>query len=442
MRSRGAKVADIAILIVAADDGVKPQTEEVIQIIKAAKIPFVVAINKIDKENADIQRTKTELSNHGVQPEEWGGAVPMVEISAKQNLHVDKLLDMLLLVADINAEAIQADPDMPAVGTIIESHKDKHMGPVATILVQSGTLRAGNELVVNDEIYGKVRGMRDYRGANIAAAPPSTPVQIIGFKAAPQVGDILDVAKAAQSQKIDVKAKQTEQTGAERRVAFSSHAHDDHDEEKKTLNLIVKSDVLGSLEAIVGSLDRFKHDEVAVRIVGKGLGNITESDVQNAESSHAVLVGFRVMPTSTAAASIREKELRFERFDVIYGMIDWIKDELEKLLDQEKIITDIGTVKILAIFRTDKKAMTVGGRVETGKLATGAKVRVKRNEEIVGDGVIATLQIGQREVKEVPQGTECGMRYEGKTKIEVADVLEAYTEERKAKKIEFIKPKS
>jgi translation initiation factor IF-2 len=436
MRSRGAKVADLAILIVAADDGVKPQTEEVIQIIKAAKVPYVVAINKMDREGADPKKTMTELSGKGVQPEEWGGDVPMIQVSAKNNLHIDKLLDTLLLVADMHEDDIKADPHMPAVGTVIESNIDKGMGPVATILVQSGTLRKGDILVIGGEIYGKVRAMRKDTGEEITEAGPSVPVQIIGFKIAPTIGDILDLTKSSQATKIDVKQKKTQQTGAERST-ISLSSEDDGETPTKTLNLVVKSDVLGSLEAIIGSFDRFKHKEVGVRIVGKGLGNVSENDVATAEASGATVIGFNVKATTTAEESMREKNITFKQYSVIYEMIDWIKEELEKLLESESIIHDIGNVKILKVFRTDKRAMTVGGRVETGKLKKGAKVRVKRDGEELGKGTLIELQTGLTSVKEVPQGTECGLRYEGKIKIEKGDVLEAYEVETKVRKIEF-----
>ncbi|PIR75361.1 MAG: translation initiation factor IF-2 [Candidatus Magasanikbacteria bacterium CG_4_9_14_0_2_um_filter_42_11] len=436
MRSRGAKVADLAILVVAADDGVKPQTEEVIQILKAAKIPYVVAINKMDKDGADPKRTMTELSGKGVQPEEWGGDVPMVQISAKNNLHIDKLLDTLLLVADMNEDIITADPHMPAVGTIIESHVDKGMGPVATILVQSGTLKKGENLVIGGEIYGRVRAMRKDTGEEIGTAGPSVPAQIIGFKVAPTIGDILDLTKSVGATHIDVKEKKTQQTGAERSTVLWTDTEDD-DGKKRTLNLVIKADVLGSLEAIIGSLDRFKHDEVAVRIVGKGLGNIAENDVATAEGSGATVIGFNVKPTSTAEVSMREKNIAFKQYSIIYDLIDWIRDELEQLLESESIVHEIGNLKVLAVFRTDKKAMTVGGRVETGKVKKSAKVRVMRDGEELGKGVISELQAGHSPVKEVAQGTECGIRYEGKVKIEKGDILEAYEIETKERKLEL-----
>lgn len=437
MRSRGAKVADIAILVVAADDGVKPQTVEVIQIIKAAKIPFVVAINKIDKETADIQRVKTELSQHDIIPEDWGGNVPIVGISAKEKLNIDQLLDVLLLITDMNTETITADPTMPAAGTIIESHVDKGMGPVATVLVQTGTLRKNDPLVVNGEIYGKVRAMKNYKGDNLEEAGPSVPAQIIGFKVAPVVGDILDVSRADQAELIDVKAKRSQQTGAERTTVTQAMPDANDEGGKKTLNLIIKADVLGSLEAIIGSLEKIQHDEVGIKIIGKGLGNITEDDIQKAQAGQGAIVAFDVRANPLIEQNMREQGIPFLQFEIIYDLIDWVKLELEKLLDKEKIVKETGVAKVLAVFREDKQAMTVGARVEDGKIVDAGKVRVKRKGELIGIGKIAQLQTGQQKVKEVPAGVECGVRYEGKVKIEVGDVIEVYTEETKERKIEF-----
>jgi translation initiation factor IF-2 len=436
MRSRGAKVADIAILVVAADDGVKQQTEEVIQIIRAAKVPFVVAINKIDKPAADVQRVKTELSQRNIIPEEWGGDVPMVEISAKEKLNIDKLLDVLLLVADVREENIQADAGIPAVGTIIDSRVDKGTGPVATVLVQAGTLHKGDALVVNGEIYGKVRAMKDHRGKEITEAGPSVPVQIIGFKVAPEVGDILDVSLAGTAETINLREKRTRQTGAEQ-TAVAQVVSEDDENKKKMLTVVVKADVLGSLEAIVGSLDKIRHDEVGVKIVGKGLGNINDDDVKKAMASNATVVGFKVNPAGNAGEMMRDNSVPFARYDVIYDLINWVKAELEKMLDQEKIVTEIGNLKVLAIFRTDKGAMTIGGRVEEGKLKKDCFARVKRAKEIIGTGKIISCQSGSQQVKEVPGGSECGLRFEGKIKVEVDDVLEFYTEESKVRKIIF-----
>jgi len=438
MRSRGATVADIAILIVAADDGVKPQTKEAIQIIKAAKLPFVVAINKIDKDTADVMKTKTELANSGVQPEEWGGTIPMIEISAKENLNIDVLLDMILLVADLHEDDIQADVHTLAVGTIIESHLDKNMGPVATVLVQAGTLKKGDPLVVNGEIYGKVRAMRDDHGKNIDDAGPSVPAQIIGFKVAPEMGDILDVASVDSAEKIDVKQKRNEQTGAVKQTVINAHSDQEHEEKKKTLNLVIKADVLGSLEALIGSLQKMRHDEVGIKIVGKGLGNITETDVNKAEAAHATIIGFNVQATPIAEDSMREHKITFLRYTVIYDIINWAKEALTSLLDEKVIITELGQMNVLAIFRTDKKAMTVGGLITEGKIEKGSLVRIMRDKEQIGEGVISTCQIGQQSVKSIPAGSEGGIKYEGKTKIEVGDTIEAYKEESQIRELELI----
>lgn len=438
MRSRGAKVADIAIMIVAADDGVKPQTEEVIKIIKAAKLPFVVAINKIDKEGADPTRVRTDLSKYDILCEEWGGQIPMVEISAKQKLNIDKLLDVLLLVADINADKIKADPTEPAIGTIIESHVDKGMGSVATVLVQSGTLKINDPIVVNNEIYGKVRAMKDYKNENIKIAGPSVPVQIVGFKVAPEVGDILDISRASTAEMINVKQKKMQQTGSERTTVISTF-DEEEDKKAKNINLVIKTDVLGSLEAIVGSLQKLKHEEVGVKIVGKGLGNITEDDVHKAMVDNGIVIGFHVNATRSAEEMMRDNNVPFKKYEVIYDLINWVREELEKMLDSEKIVTERGIVKILAIFRTDKNAMTIGGRVEDGKVLRECLVRIKREGQIIGTGKITQCKVGPQDMKEVTAGTECGMRYEGKEKIEEGDVLEVYTEESKARKIVFEK---
>ena len=434
MRGRGAKVADIAVLVVAADDSVKPQTVEAINIIKAVKLPVVVAINKIDKEGADAKKVRADLSQHGIQAEEWGGEVPMVEISAKQNLNIDKLLDVLLLVADLRAEDIKANPDRAAAGTVIEAHVDKGEGPVATILVQTGTLKLNDPLVVNGEIYGKVRAMKNYNGENLQKAPPSCPVRILGFKVAPQVGDILDVGSAATATGINIKEKRNKQSGAEKKV-ISASADAEEEEKKKVLNLVIKTDTLGSLEAIIGSLEKIKNDEVGVRIIGKGLGNITADDVAKAETAHAIIFGFNVSPATIAQNMIQDKNIQFLQFSVIYNLLDFVKAELKKLLNPEKIVIELGKLRVSDIFRTARGSMIVGGRVEDGKLKKDANARVRRGGEIVGMGKLAQLQSGKQTVNELPEGNEGGLQFDGKLKLEIGDVLEAFTEEEKEKKL-------
>lgn len=434
MRSRGAKVADIAILVVAADDGVKPQTVEAINIIKAAKLPVIVAINKIDKPAADAQKVRSEVSQYGLIPDDWGGEVPMIEISAKNNLNIDKLLDSILLLAELNASSIKADATRAAAGTVIEAHVDKGQGPVATVLVQTGTLKVNDPLVVNGEIYGKVRAMKNYRGEDIKTAVPSTPVRILGFKLAPRVGDVLDVGSVGEATEINLKNKRVQNTGAEQRPVVST-GDTEADEARKTFNIVIKTDVLGSLEAITASLEKIKNDEVSVKVVGKGLGNITADDVSLAAATGAQVFGFNVATSSLANEMMGNTGVVFKQFKIIYDLFDYVKEELEKLLNPELIVTELGNLKVMAIFRTDKGYMIVGGRVEMGKLQKDCKVRVKRNKEIIGKGALSHLQTGKQEVKEIPEGTECGVQFDGKLRLEVGDILEAYKEEKKEKKL-------
>ncbi len=434
MRSRGARIADIAILVVAADDGVMPQTVEAINIIQAAKLPMIVAINKIDKPEANVEKVKTELSQRNIVPEEWGGKVPMVSISAKDGTNIPDLLDTILLVAEMETENIKAVPGRAAVGTVIESHVDKGEGPVATILVQAGTLNRGDALVVNNQIYGTVRAMRDYTGADVSAAEPSTPVKILGFKSAPQVGDILDVSQRKSATKV----KKTRGSGAKPPVTQQAAAAENEDDgKKKVLNIVIRADVLGSLEAITNSIEKFQHEEVAVKVVSKGLGNITETDVDKAQGSGAQIFAFHVQVPATAKELAGTKEVKVKKFEVIYALLEYIEDELQKLLPSEKIVTEHGTAQVLAIFRTDKSGMTVGCKITSGKFVKGAKIRVTRGEYQEGIGVAESLQIGTSKESEVHEGTEFGMRFDGKTKVHVDDILEAYTEEIKERKIAF-----
>ncbi|EKD43728.1 MAG: hypothetical protein ACD_72C00154G0001, partial [uncultured bacterium] len=319
-------------------------------------------------------------------------------------------------------------------GTVIEAHVDKGQGPVATVLVQTGTLKVNDPLVVNGEIYGKVRAMKNYRGDNMTEAKPSTPVRILGFKLAPRVGDILDVGSVATATEINLKTKRVEQMGAEQRPIAA--AGDTEAEEKhKSFNLVIKADVLGSLEAITSSLEKIQNEEVGVKVVGKGLGNITADDVSLASATGSVVVGFNVSTTSVAVEMMHNTGVQFKQFKVIYDLLNYAKDELEKLLNPEVKVIELGNLKIMGIFRTEKGYMIVGGRVEMGKLQKDCKVRVKRDKEIIGKGALSHLQTGKQEVKEVPEGTECGVHFDGKLKLEVGDVLEAYKEEKIVKKL-------
>ncbi len=440
MRSRGAKVADIAILVVAADDGVQPQTKEAINIIKSARLPFIVALNKMDKPDANPDRVKGQLAELDLVPEDWGGKTVVVPVSARAMTNIDKLLDMVILTADVEQDRIRANPDRPAIGTVIESHVDPGAGPVATVLVQSGTLRPGDTLGVRGVHEGRVRSMQDWEGKMAAKAPPSMPVQILGWKEAPAVGDIMEVPADPKTLR---KLKSTETSSrATEEVAAIKHAPAETSEDgKRVLNLIVRADVLGSLEAILGMLDTIRHEDVAVKVIGKGLGHITETDVLNAEAAQAVIMGFNARPNATAESLARDKNVDVREYSIIYRLFEDVLAELRKMLPSETIVTELGQFEVLALFRKSDEGQIVGGKVKGGKLLPKAKLRVKRlpagrqaaEMEYVGEGEIGALQIGRSDVKEVFGGQECGLQFKGRVKLEVGDLLEAYTEEKKAR---------
>ncbi len=439
MRSRGAKVADIAILVVAADDGIQPQTKEAINIIKAAKLPFVVAINKIDKEGANLEKVKSQLAENDLVPEDWGGKTICVPVSAKAKTNIDQLLDMLLLVRDIEKDHITANPNRPAIGTIIEAHIDKGAGPVSTVMVQTGTLKVGDSVGIKGVLFGKVRAMKTWDGKNVKVAPPSTPVQILGLKAAPSVGDILEVpadVKSLQALRPQAKAK----TGVEEMsVTHKQSAVQKDGEEsevKPSLNLVLKADVLGSLEALIGMIEKIDNPYVRVQIVAKGLGNLTDSEVLRAEATGAFIALFNVKPTASANSIAREKHVEVGTYTVIYKLFDEVVEKLKILIPAEKVYTELGTLKVLGLFKKLTKGIVLGGQVLKGKLEPGATVRVMRGDKIIEEGKIESIQVGKTQVREVQQGEECGLAFIGKGRIEIGDILEAYKEEMHARTFE------
>ncbi len=429
MRSRGAKVADIAILVVAADDGVQPQTKEVVSIIQAAKLPFVVALNKVDKPEANIDRVKTQLSELGLVPEDWSGKTIMVPVSAKQGTGIDALLDMVLLVADLGKERIQANPDRTAIGTVIESHVDEGEGPVATLLIQAGTLRGGNLIGIRGIFYGRVRTMRDWTGAVVREALPGMPVKVLGFKVAPAVGDIIEVANSMK----ELEVKKMKSRAAVSEATVAQPAPSEEESAKKTVNVVLRTDMLGSLEAILGMLEKVQHPDVGVKIVGKGLGNITDADVLQAEAGGGVVLGFNVAILPQVEELAREKNVEVKRFDIIYDLFGEVRRRLEAILPKEVILTELGVLEVLALFRSESGATIAGGRVRDGKLITRAKLRIKRGEEYIGEGVVTELQSAKQAAREVRGGQECGIKVQSKTKLEVGDILEAYSEEERVR---------
>ncbi len=423
MRNRGARIADIAILVVAADDGVKPQTIEAFRIIEAAKIPFVVAINKIDKPEANIDMAKRELGEQlNIVPEDWGGKTVCMPISAKNNTGINELLDMLLLTAEMEEKNIKADPEAEASGTIIESHIDRGQGPVATVLIQNGALKIGDPMIFNGLLYGKVRALEDYTGKNVKSAGPSMPVKIIGLKMAPEIGDIMRVGQGEKikASKIFSLAKDAAKPAEEKKEAADA----------KSINLIIKSDVLGSGEAIEGSLAKIDFEEIKINIISKGLGNITEGDIERAQSNKAKILGFNVKITPLAQRLAREKNIDVKTYGIIYELINDIKNQAGGLVEQKTQRTDLGRMKVLAVFRTEKSSQIAGGRVIDGKIETDSLIEVLRDKEIISEGKLAQLQIAKQNVKTVEANQECGINFEGKPVIQAGDILQFYKMEK------------
>ncbi|GBE16595.1 translation initiation factor IF-2 [bacterium BMS3Abin15] len=432
MRERGVNIAGIAVLVVAADDGVRPQTKEVIEYLKEKKIPTVVAINKVDKPEANVQKVKQELADDGILLEEWGGEVLSAEVSAKQNKGIDGLLESILLVAEI--EDFKADYKRDALAIVLESHLDPQKGAVATVLVKTGTLKTGQDIVIGST-FGRIRKMEDSFGKEIKNAYPSTPVTIIGINDTPKTNDVVQVV----SEKTVARTKSREaltEAITKKSDLSKQKIYQAIDEEKvKKLNLILKADVQGSLEAIQQILSTIKSDEVAVNYVETGVGNITESDIKIAETSGSYVIGFSVVATSVASRMAEGSGVTIKTFDVIYELVEEIKNLLAGLLPPEIVRTDLGRLNVLAIFKRGKKEMIVGGRVTQGKVVKGVNIEVKRGGEIIGKGKLVNLQQNKENTGEVKQGNECGITFEGDVKIEEKDTLIIYREEEKRRKI-------
>ena len=433
MRSRGSKIADVAIIVVAADDGLKPQTLEVIDLVQKENLPFIIAINKIDKAGADIDKVKKELSGINLIPEDWGGKTICVPISAKQKMNIKELLDMVLLVTEM--EEFKADPTLTAAGTIIESHVDKGEGPVATVLVQAGVLKPG-DLVVVGAVAGKIRNLKDFRNREVKAAGPSTPVKILGLKSAPLMGDILEVTEDRKKVKELVKAAGFQKTVAS--VAPVSPRAEEGEEEKKsvpTLNLVLKTDVLGSQEAIIEALAKYDDPEVALKVIKKGLGNVTDVDVLDAEAAGGVVIAFEVKTVPSAEELARDKQVEIFYYDIIYRLLEEVEGRLKKMLKPEITRTELGQVKVLAIFKTGKKEMIVGGRIMEGMIKSQTKAKVLRGGEVMDLGDLAEIRAGKEIVTEAHRGEECGLKYIGQPIIQADDIIEIYLEEVKERKL-------
>lgn len=428
MRKRGLSIADIAILVVAADDGVRPQTKEVIEYLKAHKLPTIVAINKIDKPEAKPERVKQELAEHGVLFEEWGGDTLCAEISAKNNINIDTLLESILLVAEV--EDFRADQKRDGLAVILESHLDPQKGPVATALIRTGTLKVGQDIIAGGS-FGRIRHMEDFTGKSLIQAGPSVPVTLYGFNTTPQTNDVVQVVSGKGLARLRSKEALLKDTAKTKVGKIQS----DEEKEMKKIIIVLKADVQGSLEAIEQILSTLHSDEVALEILDAAVGSITESDVRTASSAHALLVGFNSEPTSVAKRLAETSKVEIITFNIIYKLVDALKDRLTALLPPEIVRTDFGRLSVLAIFKTGKHDMIVGGRVSEGKLIRGSLIEIKRGDEIVGNGKMLNLQQNKQNADEVGQGNECGVVFEGNIKIEVGDTLICYKEETKKRSL-------
>ena len=430
MRARGAQVTDVVVLVVAADDGVMPQTVEAINHAKAADVPIVVAINKIDVDGARIDYVKQQLANENLIPEEWGGQTVFVEISAKEKIGIDFLLEMLLLEAELLE--LTANPNRRGRGTVVEAKLDKGRGPVATVLMQSGTLRVG-EVFVAGRYYGKVRAMMDDLGHRIKEAGPSTPVEVLGFTGVPEAGDRF---YAVESEK-DAKAISDSRQQEHRQIQLGSHSHVSLEDlfqhiqegEIKELNIIVKGDVQGSVQAVSDALNELNADEVKINVIHQAVGGITEPDILLASASNAIVVGFNVHPTTGALQLKETEDIDVRTYNIIYNLISDVRSAMEGLLDPEVREVVIGRAVVRDLFKVPRMGTAAGSYVNWGRVAHNQPVRVLRDNRLVYDGKVDSLRRFKDNVNEVQANYECGIGINDFSDFKVNDVLECYVYE-------------
>jgi translation initiation factor IF-2 len=430
MRARGAKVTDIAVLVVAADDSVMPQTKESISHARAAEVPIVVAVNKIDLPDANPDRVKADLATEGLQPEDWGGETQFALVSAKQKQNLDDLLERILLVADAELE-LTANPKAEASGPIIESRLDVGRGPVATMLVQRGTLRVGDAIVAGDA-HGKVRALYDYRGDKVKDAKPGTPVEILGFDTPPPAGELARVVEnereARQLAQRRGQRLRTEQLAQRSKggVSLESLFSQLQEGAVQDLNLIVKGDVAGSVEAAVSELAKFEHREVRVNVIHQGVGPISEGDVMLASTSNALVVGFNVRPNAEARALAEREGVDIRTYRVIYQLTEDIEQALVGMLSAVQTEEIIGEAEVRALFKVSRLGTIAGCMVTNGVVRRNSQVRVIRDGTVIYDTTIAQLKRFKEDAREVAEGFECGILLEGFNDVKEGDVLEAY----------------
>lgn len=426
MRARGASITDIVIIIVAADDGVMPQTKEAIDHAKAANVPIMVVINKIDKPGANIERIKTELSEYGLTPEEWGGDTLYNQISAMNNIGIEGVLDNILLLAEM--QEYKANPSRYAIGTVIESRLDKHVGPVVTLLIQNGTLRLGDPIVVGTT-YGKVRTLRNDLGQEITEALPSQPVEITGLNDTPTSGDkFMAFESEKQARSIGEQRKQT-QKDRDKKADYAVTLDDLFSrigEGLKEINVIIKADVHGSSEAVKNSLEKIEIEDVRIKVIRSSVGSITESDIVLAKASNAIIIGFNIRPNNEIREYAKEQGVEIRLYNIIYKVVEEMESAMKGMLDpiyEEKVI---GEAEIRQLFKFSKVGVIAGSYVTSGVIKKDAKARIIRDSVVIYDGNINSIQREKDSVKEVKKGLECGITIENFNDLKVGDTIEAY----------------
>ncbi len=427
MRARGAQVTDLAVLVVAADDGVMPQTTEAISHAKAAQVPIVVAINKIDKEGANPDRVKQGLSEQGLVPEDWGGQTVMVLVSAKQKTGLSELLEMILLVADL--QDLKANPNKPAAGTVIDAHLEKGRGPVATVLVQTGTLRVGDNIVVG-HIFGKVRALLNEQGKKMKDAGPAAPAVVTGLPDVPTAGDVFQVVSSEKVART-IAGQRAEQRrvaalAQTRRITLADLASQVEKGAVKDLNLVLKADSNGSVEALKGSLLKIQDPKVQIKIVFEGVGPVTESDILLAAVSNALVIAFNVKPDVAAQRAAEREKVDIRHYDVVYNVTSDIDKAIKGLYEPTFIQVWEGRAEVLTPIRIPKVGIIAGSRVLDGKISSGSTAKVLRGNDLIFEGPIGGLKRFKDDAKEVVAGLECGIRVDGYQDFQQGDVIEAY----------------
>jgi translation initiation factor IF-2 len=425
MRARGAKVTDIAVIVVAADDGVKPQTQEAVDHAKDAGVPMLVAVNKVDKEGAQPDRVRTEMTALGLQPVEWGGDTEFVNVSAKTHEGLDDLLETILVMAEV--EELRSNPNAPASGTVIESKLDPGRGPVVTILIIRGTLEVGDALVAGAR-WGRVRAMHDFLGNRIAAASPGEPVEVLGFDGVPLAGETVRVVEHERRARhlAGERATRLKTESLARQSNKRVSLEDIFKSGLQALNLVLKSDVAGSLEAIEDEIAKLPQDEVSVNVVRRAVGAVTESDVMLAAASHAVILAFNVRPVGDARAVAAREGVEIRHYAVIYRAIEELRNAMEGMLTPEEVEEELGSAEVRQIFRASRVGTIAGSHVTEGKITRGSKVRLVRDGTVVYDGEIATLRRFNEDAREVAAGFDCGIVLRDFADVKEGDVLETY----------------